>query len=172
MSADAAGDARAAPAPVPRPGSASGRRTLALVLALSLLPLAIGGGLFAFGWKPDRTVNHGTLFTPPVPVDDVAASPLAETGRWSLVLLGTGDCDAACTARLDELRRVRTALAKQMHRTRQLRAAAPPALAGLPSGTVLIVDPRGTAVLHYPPGAGAPGIRDDLERLLKLSWIG
>ena len=158
--------------PSPRRSSASGRRTIVLVLALSLLPIAIGGGLFAYGWRPSRTVNHGTLITPPVSLADAAATPLAETGRWSLVLLGDGECDAACTARLDELRRVRTALAKQMHRTRHLRAAAPPALASLPAGTVLIVDPRGTAMMQFPPGASGQGIRDDLERLLKLSWIG
>jgi hypothetical protein len=149
------------------PPPAAGRRTLLLVLALSLLPIAIGGGLFAFDWRPARTVNHGRLLTPPVPV-----GAAVEPGRWSLLLVGEGDCAADCLARLDELRRVRTSLAKEMHRTRHLRAAPPPAFSTAPTGTVLIVDPQGNAMLEFPPGAEGRGIRADLERLLKYSWIG
>jgi hypothetical protein len=36
----------------------------------------------------------------------------------------------------------------------------------------VIVDPNGLAMMRYAPGADAKGIRADLERLLKYSWIG
>lgn len=149
------------------PARTAGRRALLLMIGLSLLPIVVGAGLYYFGWRPDRTGNHGTLIAPPV-----AAGIDTVRGRWSLVLLGTDPCDGACAARLDELRRVRVSLAKEMHRTRHLFAPPPAALADLPAGTVIIVDPDGRAMMRYAPGAEAKDLRADLERLLKYSWTG
>ncbi|RLJ67973.1 hypothetical protein [Sulfurisoma sediminicola] len=149
---------------MPRIALSSAQRTLLLLLALSLLPIAIGAGLYFFGWQPGKTANHGTLITPPVAVglDGVK-------GKWSLLLVG----DSGNADRLDELRRVRVVLAKEWQRTQHLALdARPAALADLPAGTVVIVDPNGLAMMRYPPGADAQGIRADLERLLKYSWIG
>jgi hypothetical protein len=150
-------------ATLPSPTS-SWRRALLLMLALSLLPIAVGTGLYFFGWRPAQTSNHGTLIVPPVPVDIGEAR-----GKWSLVLIDDGN-DAG---RLDELRRVRASLAKEWQRTLHLRLdASPAALGPLPTGSVIIVDPDGRAMMRYPPGADAKGVRADLERLLKFSWIG
>lgn len=149
---------------MPRLALSSAQRTLLLILALSLLPIAIGAGLFFFGWQPGKTSNHGTLITPPVAVDSGDLK-----GKWSLLLVG----DSANAARLDELRRVRVVLAKEWKRTQHLHLEArPAALADLPAGSVVIVDPAGLAMMRYAPGADAKGIRADLERLLKYSWIG
>lgn len=153
--------------PTPTQTRTAWRRALLLIVSLSLLPIAIGTGLYFFGWRPSKTNNHGELITPPLAVAIDTAG-----GRWSLVLIGAGDCDAACATRLDDLRRVRVSLAKEMHRTQHLRAAAPAALADLPAGTVIIVDPEGRAMMRYAPDAEAKGLRADLERLLKYSWTG
>ncbi|HZV55069.1 MAG TPA: hypothetical protein VFF82_09020 [Rhodocyclaceae bacterium] len=142
----------------------SWRRALLLMLALSLLPIAVGAGLYFFGWRPAQTSNHGTLIVPPavVTID-------APRGKWSLVLID--DKDNA--DRLDELRRVRASLAKEWQRTQHLRLdASPTALGPLPTGSVIIVDPDGRAMMRYAPGADAKGVRADLERLLKYSWTG
>lgn len=40
------------------------------------------------------------------------------------------------------------------------------------SGRVYLVDPLGNLMMTYPPGHDASGIRKDLERLLKYSWVG
>ena len=37
---------------------------------------------------------------------------------------------------------------------------------------LLLVDPAGKLMMRYAPGAEPKGIRADLERLLKYSWIG
>lgn len=144
------------------PGQTSWRRALLLMLALSLLPVAVGVALHFFGWRPAQTANHGTLIAPPVAVE------VGQTrGKWALVLI---DGDAG---RLDELRRVRASLAREWRRTEHLRLdAAPAALGQLPAGTVVIVDPEGRAMMRYAPAAEPKGIRADLERLLKYSWIG
>ena len=150
---------------MPRPALSGPQRTLLLILVLSLLPIAIGTGLYFFGWQPGKTANHGTLITPPVAVDIDGVK-----GKWSLLLVGDSPNGAE---RLDELRRVRVVLAKEWKRTQHLALdARPGALAELPSGTVVIVDPNGLAMMRYAPGADAKGIRADLERLLKYSWIG
>jgi hypothetical protein len=35
-----------------------------------------------------------------------------------------------------------------------------------------VLDPAGNLMMQYPPEAEAKGVRADLERLLKFSWIG
>lgn len=146
------------------PSQTSWRRALLLMLTLSLLPIATGAGLYFFGWRPAQTSNHGTLIVPPVAVDIGTGK-----GKWALVLIdGQDNSD-----RLDELRRVRASLAKEWQRTQHLRLdAAPAALGVVPAGSVVVVDPEGRAMMHYAPGAALKGIRADLERLLKFSWIG
>ncbi|MDP2795155.1 MAG: hypothetical protein Q8O25_13955 [Sulfurisoma sp.] len=155
-------------ATLPASAMPSHRRALLLILALALLPIVIGGSLHYFGWRPDKTSNHGTLVTPPV-----ALGIDSLKGKWSLVLVADAPCGPTCAARIDELRRVRVSLAKEWKRTQHLGLdARPTALADLPAGTVVIVDPNGLAMMRYVPGADANGIRADLERLLKYSWIG
>jgi hypothetical protein len=170
--------------------TAAPRRTLLLILILALLPILTGIGLYRFDWRPAQTSNHGTLIDPP---QAVSADP-AWTEKWSLVLIGDAPCGAACAERLDGLRRVRVALAKDMARTRHVwvgagiaTEAAPltvampdlytvdgrlSVFATMPAGSVVIVDPRGMAMMRYAPGAELKGIRSDLERLLRYSWTG
>lgn len=145
------------------------RRTLILVVAVLALPFVVGTGLYLSGWRPAGTVNHGLLITPPVP----APPGSGWQGKWSLALLQEAPCDAACAARLDELRRLRLSLARDAERTQVIPLRSrPAALHGLPDGSVVLVDPNGLAMLRYAPGADARGIRADLERLLKYSWTG
>lgn len=144
--------------------SRGARRTLLLLLTLSLLPIAIGGGLYVFGWRPQTTSNHGQLILPPVALADPQLR-----GKWTLLLVDASAADD----RLDALRRVRAVLAKEWRRTQHLRLAAPPPPFGaVADGTVIIVDPQGMAMMRYEPGADAKGISADLQQLLKYSWIG
>lgn len=153
--------------PAPTPAVVTGhRRALLLLIVLSLLPIAIGLGLYVYGWRPEVTSNHGTLIAPPVALTDSALQ-----GKWSLVLVGVAKGEEA--TRLDELRRVRASLAKEWKRTQHISLMSLPApLAGLPAGSVVIVDPNGQAMMRYAPDVELKDIRADLERLLKYSWIG
>lgn len=48
-------------------------------------------------------------------------------------------------------------------------------LPGQPAGTagcVYLVDPLGNLMMRYPPGYAAKGLREDMTRLLKYSWVG
>ena len=66
-------------------------RPLLLVLALLVLPFAVGGGLYAWGWRPAGGA-HGELLDPPralPPLADASGQPLPRAefdGHWSLVV--------------------------------------------------------------------------------------
>lgn len=135
------------------------------------------------------------------PVGD-SPLPDTLAGRWTLVLLTRGACDDSCETRLVALRRVQVATYKNMPRVRRLwvapageaQAAAGRLLAqwpdlvaasprspawmaqlpepGGPSHRVLLLDPAGRPVLHYPEPFDPRGVLHDLQRLLKYSWIG
>lgn len=136
---------------------------LLLVVALLALPFVVGGGLFVAGWQPSRTVNHGRLLTPPVPLPAtglVAADgrplPTADLGgRW-LLLLAAGDaCTADCLARIEEMRRIHVSLYKNMPRLRRvvLATGVDPALAavaGKQPDLAIASAPRGWLPLPTP----------------------
>ncbi len=184
----------------------NGLTMLALVVGLLALPFAIAGGLFVFGWQPARTTNHGQLLNPPLPLpasglltpDGRVLATADLGGKWLLVLNGSGPCDADCSGRIDEMRRIQVALNKDMGRLRRvilsdqpsdaefaaarqrqpdlLVATAPrhwlPGAGGAAGYRLHIVDPQGRLVMDYPAGAAAKGVRADLERLLKFAWNG
>ena len=171
-----------------RPGS--GYRTLWLIVGLLLLPFALAGALYASGWQPTRTVEHGQLLSPPLALPDQLLRSTAELrGKWLLLFTIDGPCDQACTRRIDEMRRIQVALNKNMGRVaRVVLSDRPddPALLALqhaqPDLRLLaaagatphlqIADPQGRLLLTYPPDATAQGVRADLERLLKFAWNG
>jgi hypothetical protein len=178
-----------APAPSSSLAPPMSRFMLIVVCTALLLPVLTGSGMFLLGWRPAQTANHGVLIEPP----RLVTGDPAWLGKWSLVLVSDAPCGTVCAERLDALRRVRVALAKDMGRTRHVWVGAgieaearqltattpdlrtvsgrPPAFAQLPSGSVAIVDPQGMAMMAYVPDAPINGLRSDLERLLKLSWM-
>jgi hypothetical protein len=121
---------------------------------------------------------------------------------WRLVYARTAPCADACRKDLLHLLQVHLSLGQDQDRVRRvylgtaegpgvedpallvgrldgpagrrlldLLRGADPAL-GPDSARVYVVDPHGNLVLGYPAGADRRGLRDDLERLLKVSRIG
>lgn len=106
----------------------SGRPMLVLVITLLVLPFAIAGGLYFFGWQPGHTVNHGRLLEPPLSLPESGlrlpdGTPLTSAelqGKWLLLLSGSGPCAGACAHRIDEMRRIQVSLNKEMGRLRRV----------------------------------------------------
>ena len=100
-------------------------RPLLLILALLILPFIIGGGLYAWGWRPAKASSHGELLTPPrelPPLFDATGKPLDKTAfndHWSLVVAGAGPCEAACKKWIVATRQIHVALYKQMSRVQR-----------------------------------------------------
>ncbi|HEY5647679.1 MAG TPA: SCO family protein [Pseudomonadales bacterium] len=115
------------------------RRTRVLLVGTFLLffvPI-VGAWLlniFAPGWRPFGTLNHGTLVQP---VRQLSGARLARfdgsslepgylSGRWTLVHLSNGDCRQICLEALERSRRVQQALGDDMNRVQLLLVVAPP----------------------------------------------
>jgi cytochrome oxidase Cu insertion factor (SCO1/SenC/PrrC family) len=191
-------------------------RTLALLAALFLLPLVTAFfTYYGTGWRPAGRVNHGRLITPLRPLPAIAlprvrldaaagaaAAGVAWRGRWSLVYVGDGGCDAACREALYVMRQSRLLLNNDMTRVQRvflvtagccarellarehaglvvLDAAGPAAQplvrefsAADRTRTVFIVDPLGNLILSYDARSDPHGLLEDLRKLLRLSHIG
>ena len=197
-------------------------RTLAALAALFLLPLALAFfTYYGTNWRPSGHVNHGRLITPARPLPEVAlprvslgavataAPPDTASGstplfrhRWSLVYVGSGNCDAACREALYVMRQTRLALNKDMARVervflavsaccdRAYLAREQPGLEALDATTpgaqpllaefaaperehlLFIVDPLGNLIMSYDVREDPRGLLQDLQKLLRLSHIG
>lgn len=123
------------------------------------------------------------------------------SGKWLLLVAGDAPCEEDCVRLTEQTRNIQVSLNRDMGRlsrivlatspTEPLKAlqarqpdllvTAPPAAwrsALTPEMTaghqhrLFVVDPAGNLMMQYAPGADAKGVRDDLEKLLKHSWIG
>jgi hypothetical protein len=185
-------------------------RTLAALAALFLMPLVLAFyTYYASGWRPLGHVNHGELISParPLPASALprlsagAAQPLFH-GRWSLVYVGDGGCDAACRDTLYVMRQTRLALNTDMTRVERVflvtggccareflahehaglvlidasSAEALPLLREFPpqprAHTLFVVDPLGNLMMSYDARSNPRGLLEDLKKLLRLSQIG
>lgn len=185
----------------PPPGGLTpGRRALLLTILIFLAPVLVGGSLYIFGWRPTKMANHGELIQPPkaLAFEELAGEVRTRTaGKWLLLIAGDGPCETACTELAEQSRAIQVSLNRDMGRlarivltaaptpalrdlqTRQpdLMVVAPPASwhPALQAGSrhrFYVVDPAGNLMMQYAPEAEAKGVRADLERLLKHSWIG
>ena len=180
-------------------------RPLLLVVALLILPFAIGGGLYAWGWRPAGAASHGELLTPPRPVPalaDTAGKPVGKAAfenHWTIIVAGSGPCEAACRQWIAATRQVHVALYKQMPRVQRawvtdrpgadpapllaiqpdlhpLVATGADAAAAFDLGTaghrVFVVDPLGQIILRYAPDADPKAVLKDMDRLLRYAWAG
>jgi len=185
------------------PGSRSSRLPLLGLALLFLAPLAVAFWVYyGSAWRPSGRTNHGTLIEPAhaVPTANQPANFLR--GKWSLVYLGDGACDADCRSTLYFIRQTWLGLGRLDARVQQvflatshccdqawLHAEHPqlltvdtssdatqPIRAAFPAGDhsheLYIVDPLGNLMMSYDAHQDPRGLREDLKKLLDLSHIG
>jgi cytochrome oxidase Cu insertion factor (SCO1/SenC/PrrC family) len=196
----------AAPTLLPR-----SRGLLLLLVVLFFAPLLLAFLMYyGSAWRPVGHTNHGTLIEPPRPLPRLSlpradGSPAAEgvlVGRWSLVYVGSGDCDAACRETLFFMRQTFLGMGNLIPRLQQVFLAtghccdrgflerehsdlltldaggdaAAVWLARIPpderASTLFIVDPRGNLMMRYDAHQDPKGLHEDLKKLLDLSHIG
>jgi cytochrome oxidase Cu insertion factor (SCO1/SenC/PrrC family) len=187
------------------PPARRSRASLWLIIALTAAPVAASYLLYYF-WPPARTVNYGELIEPR-PLPDIALA-LADgapfrlsqlKGKWLLVSVDSGRCDANCDRKLLYMRQLRLTQGKDMERvervwlisddatprteavaayegTWQVRAGN--ALARLfpaqdtPSEHIYLVDPLGNLMMRFPRDPDPRSMIKDLQRLLRASRVG
>jgi len=182
------------------------RLSLLLIAAVAAAPLVAAYALFHF-WRPSAFTNYGQLL-PPDRIADVSIRQAdgsdftlaALKGKWVLMMVDSGICDAFCRRKLYQMRQVRLTQGKDMERierawlvddevrpaselvteyrgTRVVSARGSPLLSRLPADVsvrdhIYIVDPLGNLMMRYPRDADPSRIKKDVTRLLKVSGIG
>lgn len=185
----------------PAPSARARRGVLLLLALLFFAPLLLAFVLYyASSWRPTGRTNHGVLIEPARTLPPVAGDVL--TGKWSLVYIGGGDCDADCRATLYFMRQTHLGLANLIPRVQRIfvvtgsccdrdylareqpnlitmdagDSAGAALLARFPperrASTIFVVDPRGNLMMRYDAHDDPKGLRNDLKKLLALSHIG
>ena len=189
--------------------AAPGRKKLTslwLMVALTVAPVAASYLLYFF-WLPARTVNYGELIEPrvlpdpPLTLADGKPFRLSQLkGKWLLLSVDSGQCDAHCDRKLLYMRQLRLTQGKNMDRvervwlvsdgaepSREAQAAYAGtwvvragdaallgrfAAPGAPSDHIYLVDPLGNLMMRFPRDPDPKLMVKDLARLLKASQIG
>ena len=187
-----------------------GRQVLLIIAGLFLLPVVVSFALY-YGklWRPAGSASLGELIDPARPLkvaglrnpDGTPAGSDALSGKWTLIYIGDGTCDADCRTALVFGRQTRLALNDQMSRVQRvflatgnccagdyfaqeqpglvaLDASAPEAQALLSQfpaerrNSLYIVDPLGNLMMRHDAAHTSKDLLTDLKKLLKLSHIG
>jgi len=180
--------------------------SLWLIIALVAAPV-VASYLLYFTWEPDRTVNYGELIEPrPLPDPPLALANgepfrLSQLrGKWLLVSLDSGRCDAHCERKLLYMRQLRLTQGREKERvervwiatddaaprpdtmdpyagTWRVRAAGADLAGAFPAPRsaadhIYVVDPLGNLMMRFPADPEPRLMIKDLSRLLKASQVG
>ncbi len=116
--------------PAQQAGPTRSRAQIWILIGMFFAPLTISFVLYygLDGWRPSGNTNNGELIQPPMPVPEIALSTPEGIqhpadllrGKWTLVYVGSGQCDARCREALVLMRQTRLALNDDMTRVQRL----------------------------------------------------
>jgi len=187
-----------------------GRQVLLIIAAMFFVPVIVAFALY-YGklWRPAGSASKGQLIQPVQTLtvaglkhpDGRPADADVFAGKWTLIYIGDGACDADCRTALVFGRQTRLALNNEMTRVQRvflatnnccangylsqeqpglvaLDASAPEAqalVAQFPAEhrtSLYIVDPHGNLMMRHDAAHTSKDLLTDLKKLLKLSHIG
>lgn len=105
------------------------RKQIWILVGAFFAPLALAFVLYyGFGMRPAGSTNHGDLINPPVSLPEVELPGASDQklaadalrGKWSMVYLGDGACDARCREALTLMRQTRLALGDDLTRVQRV----------------------------------------------------
>jgi hypothetical protein len=171
------------------------RLFLIFLAAVCALPLVLSYATY-YWWKPERRMNYGELMdmrSVPPPVTWLNGTTAPHQGKWTLFLVGTGECAESCERYLYAMRQTRQSMGVKKEKLEVLWLVADPKevrqdLLGrypelkvaktpdayasiLPqpaAGRIYLVDPDGRLVLRYPEQLEPARMIRDLARLLDV----
>jgi hypothetical protein len=147
-------------------------RQLKILILVFALPFVAAQSLY---WFRDsislKTLETGTLLTPPLQTQVFSFFDPNTRGKWQLIYIKPTVCDANCTLALSNLNRIHAALGKDRPRL-VCRTLSQTDLSSLSPGELAVIDPQGWLILQYAAHSRPMGIIKDLQRLLKFSHVG
>ena len=191
----------------------SSRSKFVLMFIFFSIPITASYLTFFF-WQPGATNNFGELITPVIALpqqrltfDDGADAPRAAAdvalrGKWLLMTVDRGECDAACRKKMYAIRQVRQILGRDQDRVARVAlltdASRPDQRArrdyagtawvqasesvwlrllpvndgSSPHDYIYAVDPMGNLFMRYRADADIKHIVADFKRVLKASQLG
>lgn len=104
------------------------RLSIILVLVLCALPFVAATVAYKMGWRPQGSVNHGTLLEKARPLKNLSfkdnrgrsVSLKDLRGKWNMVYVATGKCGKSCQHSLYKIRQVRLTQGKHMGRVQNV----------------------------------------------------
>lgn len=105
------------------------RKQIWILIGAFLAPLALAFLLYyGLGIRPHGTTNKGDLIHPPLTLPEVelpgmadqTLAPNALRGKWSMIYIGDGACDARCREALTLMRQTRLALGDDLSRVQRV----------------------------------------------------
>jgi hypothetical protein len=164
-----------------------------------LIALALQTPWFHYSAPP--TKNFGTLITPVQPTGAWLSAPsqLAKEvlgeAPWTLLLIHRGSCADACLLKAQEMNAIKQVQNRNINRVKLqlVSTETAPALntaqwttyqlaneqfnaliqaLAVGDQSLVMLDPLGNAMMHYPANFDGTGVRKDLARMLKISQAG
>ena len=123
-----------------------------------------------------NTTQHGNFIDVPDHIivnilQDLSGNtiePNLAQNKWQVVYLQPTPCTTECTDQMHVLQNLHKALGKDRNRVLFARSNNMPT--GLASdANIVVVDPKGHAIMYYTPEHEASGLLKDLRKLLKYS---
>lgn len=181
------------------------RQKLLAIMALLLVPVVISYALHYSDYRPG-TINYGELIDMEDfkgdavnQVDNTIFRPRDIHGKWTMIMVDSGNCNEYCDQKLYKMRQVRLVQNKEMHRVKRLwliddNVAIDPSLLEKYEGTIFVnakdselleslkptesqrlhiylVDPIGNVMMRFPENADPSEMVEDLKRLLHVSQL-
>lgn len=144
------------------------------LLVVFCIPFLAAGGLYTFRhYFTFGQVCAGHLYTPPVDAQTLDFYQKTDLGKWQLIFLSPAECGTVCQTRKQNLEAIHISLGKERSRVERRVLPLPhTTLLSLEQGGMIIIDPKGWLVIHYPMDSNPKGILKDLRLLLRLSRVG
>ena len=106
----------------------SNRKKLVIVLLIFILPAMLATLMYAIGWRPSNTVNHGELIVPARPLENSEMQSLAGKtvkldelhGKWLMVYFDTSACPEECIKQLYFMRQIHMSQGKHLDKIQRV----------------------------------------------------
>lgn len=155
------------------------------LILVFIFPIIIGQILYANRKHlPFKTLNHGTLVTPPISIKNTDFLPTEK--KWKVVYIHAGKCDLPCEKMSYQLQQLNFALGKNSKRviTRVINEENNNLKMlndqwdfhsnshFILSEKIYLIDPLNNLFMYYPSSTNLMNVLKDLKKVLEVSQIG